>query len=70
MKVMGIDGTGLISRIGKLFRLHDPQPADKKGNSGKTKERKIQTVAERISSEMLKQIGLEERKGTTVDLRG
>jgi len=67
---MGIDGTGLISRIGKLFRLHDPQPADKKGNPGRAREQKIQTVAERISSEMLKQIGFEDRKGTTVDLHG
>lgn len=67
---MGIDGTGLISRIGRLFKLNDSQPADKKGNSGRAREQKIQTVAERISSELLKQIGFEEKKGTTVDLHG
>ncbi|HID57448.1 TPA: hypothetical protein EYP37_13010 [Candidatus Poribacteria bacterium] len=69
VKVMGIDGTGLISRIGKLFRLHDPRPADKKGDSGRSKEQKVQTVAERISSELLKQMGFE-GKGKTIDLHG
>jgi hypothetical protein len=67
---MGVEGTGLISRIGRLFKLHDPQPARNKGSLEKARDQRIRTIAERISSEMLRQMRVEERKGATIDLHG
>lgn len=72
---MVIDGGGFISRISRLFKPQEPSTKRKAGEVEHKKERDkiVRRVAERISIEMLRQMGVigeEKGKGGKIDLLG
>ncbi|RKY03111.1 hypothetical protein DRP77_06870 [Candidatus Poribacteria bacterium] len=77
---MVIDGGGFISRLSRLLKLQEPSPKRKPGEARgryskeqKERDKIVQRIAERISIEMLKQMGVMEEdkgKGSKIDLLG
>ena len=74
---MVIDGGGFISRLSRLLKLQEPSPKRKpeeaRGRYSKEQDKIVQRIAERISIEMLKQMGVMEEdkgKGSKIDLLG
>jgi len=77
---MVIDGGGFISRLSRLLKLQEPSPKRKPeeargrySKEQKERDKIVQRIAERISIEMLKQMGVMEEdkgKGSKIDLLG